>query len=516
MKKFEVLQWLRVNLSRYPWTISTQSGRVLIIASLLCGFKRLALAALVAAWLPAAAGAAGLPKPVREALQPLAIPQASVGLVVQEVGAARPWLSVNADQPFNPASVMKLVTTLAALDLLGPAYRWKTEVYLHGNDLVLRGTGDPKLNYEAFWMLLRNLRGRGLRDIPGDLVLDRSYFAPVNGESIDDQVFRPYNVAPDALLVNFKSLRFTFTPEGEKVRVYVEPKFPGLELINGLRLGAGACPEGSAFRSLIEAAFVSSPEPRAAFSGVYPADCGESTMHVALYSPEEYLAGMVRTLWTEMGGTWRGTVREGSVPENARLFHVHESPPLGEIVRDINKFSNNVMARQLFLTLGAEFAGPPADTRKAAEVVHQWLFLRGLPAQGLVIENGSGLSRLERATASTLAALLQSAWKSPLMPEFVSALPLAGVDGTMQKRLHYEPLTGRAHLKTGLLSEARAMAGYVLDRRGRRQVVVMIVNHPRAPQADAAFDALLNAAYEGATAPARSRSRPRAASPRRP
>jgi D-alanyl-D-alanine carboxypeptidase/D-alanyl-D-alanine-endopeptidase (penicillin-binding protein 4) len=307
------------------------------------------------------------------------------------------------------------------------------------------------------------------------------------------------------LLVNFKSLRFVFAPAGEKVRVFVEPPLPGLELINGLKLGEGPCPEGRAFRDLIEAAFVGTPQPRAAFSGRYPLECGERELNVALYSPEDYVGGMIRHLWTEMGGVWKGKVREGAVPPNAQLLYTHESRPLGEIVRDINKFSNNVMARQLYLTLGAHFSGPPATPENALRAVQQWLVLKNILAPELVMENGSGLSRLERASAATIAALLQEAWKSPVMPEFVASLPVVAVDGTLRKRLHYERVAGSAHLKTGLLSDARAMAGYVLDRHGRRHAVVMMVNHPRAPETDVAFDALLKSVYDAPTARAPAR-----------
>jgi D-alanyl-D-alanine carboxypeptidase/D-alanyl-D-alanine-endopeptidase (penicillin-binding protein 4) len=448
------------------------------------------------------AAGADLPAPVLQALREARVPQASVSVVVQEVGARRPSLAVNADATRNPASVMKLVTTYAALELLGPAYRWKTEVYLDGDDLILKGTGDPKLNYESFWMLLRNLRGRGLREIRGDVVLDRSHFGETSLTPLDHELFRPYNVVPDALLVNFKSLRFVFLPENGKVRVFVEPDLPGLELVNALRLSGGACPEGRAFRDLIQAAFQSKP-PRAAFTGLYPVACGERDLNVALHHPEDYVAGMIRTLWTEMGGTWRGTVRAGVVPPSARLLYTHESEPLGEIVRDINKFSNNVMARQLYLTLAAELGGAPAQPDNAARAVAQWLTFKGIEAKELVLENGSGLSRLERASAATLMALLQAAWRSPVMPEFVASLPVVAADGTMRKRLHGEAVAGNAHVKTGLLSDARAIGGYVLARSGRRHAVVMIANHPNAPQAEAAFDALLAWVRAGARSPRR-------------
>ena len=189
-------------------------------------------------------------------------------------------------------------------------------------------------------------------------------------------------------------------------------------------------------------------------------------------------------------------MREGAVPEDARLLHAHESPSLAEIVRDINKFSNNVMARQLFLTLAGSANDPPLNVAQAREVLRHWLDVKGLRAPEFSIENGSGLSRTDRASAATLAALLQAAWQSPAMPEFIASLPLAAQDGTLRKRLHGEPIAGRAHVKTGLLSDVRAMAGYVLDAKGRRQVVVMLMQHPNAPDAEEANDALLRWVYE--------------------
>jgi D-alanyl-D-alanine carboxypeptidase/D-alanyl-D-alanine-endopeptidase (penicillin-binding protein 4) len=453
---------------------------------------------LCLAFLPGAAGAQ-LPKEVADGLRAADIPLSNVGLVVQEVGASRPSLTMNSHQPFNPASTMKLVTTYAALELLGPAFRWKTEAYLDGENLVLKGYGDPKLNYESFWMLLRNLRGRGLRNIRGDVILDRSYFAPLPDSSFDGEIYRPYNVVPDALLVNFKALRFTFLPDGAKVRLFVEPALPGLEVLNSLKLADGPCPEGRAFRDLVGAAFESKPKPRASFTGVYPAQCGEKDFNVALYAPEDYLAGMIRQLWTEMGGSWSGKVREGVLPPGARLLYTHESEPLGETVRDINKFSNNVMARQLFLTLAAELLGTPALPENATRAIQQWLTLKNVRAPELVLENGSGLSRNERISAGNMAALLLAAWKSPIMPEFVASLPVVAADGTMKKRMRGERVAGSAHIKTGLLNEARAIGGYVLDRNGKRHVVVMIINHPKAPETDAAMDALLAWVYNGPT-----------------
>jgi len=454
---------------------------------------------------------ADLPRPVRQALKAVGIPPSSAHVVVEEVGTGRGSLRVNAGAAVNPASVMKLVTTFAALELLGPGYRWRTEVYADGDDLVLRGYGDPKLDYESFWMLLRALRARGLREIRGDVVLDRSYFAPLANGRVDNDVFRPYNVDPDALLVNFKSIRFVFLPEAGGVRVFAEPSPPGLELVNTLKISEGICPEGRAFRELLQASFQSTP-PRAAFTGLYPAECGERDLNAALHHPEDYIGGMIRLLWTEMGGSWAGNVRNGAVQPGATLLYTHESVPLAEVVRDINKYSNNVMARQLYLTLAAEMGGPPADPAHARQSVQQWLQLKKIRAPELVIDNGSGLSRIERASAATIAALLQAAWRSRVMPEFVASLPVVAIDGTMRKRLLGERVAGHAHIKTGLLQDARSIAGYVLDRHGRRHAVVMIVNHPRAGESQEALDALLAWVHEGRGGPT-GRAGPRAGPP---
>jgi D-alanyl-D-alanine carboxypeptidase/D-alanyl-D-alanine-endopeptidase (penicillin-binding protein 4) len=448
-----------------------------------------------------------LPGTVAQGLAAAKIPLSSVAIVVQEAGNGRAGLALNAAAPMNPASLMKLVTTYAALELLGPAWRWKTEAWVAGTlragvlegELALKGGGDPKLDLESFWILLRELRGKGLREIRGDIVLDRGYFEGVAGDAgrFDGDPFRPYNVLPDALLVNYRSLRFAFVPEPEQgsVRIHVEPRPPALTVASVLRLAEGACPEGRAFRDLLKPTF--EPErQRAVFAGQYPASCGEKEINVALLEPNDHVGGTFRQLWAELGGGWTGAVRDGQAGAAARLFHSHASPPLAEIVRDINKFSNNVMGRQLFLTLGAASGGAPGTARKAIDALRGWIAAKGIAAPELVLENGVGLSRSERISAATLAALLQAAWRSAVMPEYLASLPIVGLDGTMMRRLKGDGVSGRAHIKTGLLNGARAIGGYVLDRGGRRHVVVMLVNHPNAGEAQPAMDALLRSVYE--------------------
>jgi D-alanyl-D-alanine carboxypeptidase/D-alanyl-D-alanine-endopeptidase (penicillin-binding protein 4) len=295
---------------------------------------------------------------------------------------------------------------------------------------------------------------------------------------------RPYNAGPDALLVNLKSLSFTLHPDVSQTRVEVWSATPGAEHLvrNRLTLGGGTCGD---WRERLK---IGLDGDVIAFGGAYPADCGDKTLHLSPWPADFQVERLFRALWQELGGTLRGRVREGETPANARALAVHESPALAEIIREINKFSNNVMARMVFLSLDA---ARPATSEGARRTVRAWLSGKGLDMPELVLDNGSGLSREERISADSLARLLLAAWQSPVMPELSSSLPLAGVDGTLGKRLTRGMASGRAHLKTGTLENVRALAGYALDHSGERWIVVFLINDPRSRLGRPAMDALL-------------------------
>lgn len=438
-----------------------------------------------------------LPSAVSIALKEAGIPTRSVAILVQGVDAERPKLQINAQQAMNPASVMKLVTTYAALELLGPAHTWRTEALadnlpsagqLKGN-LYLRGSGDPKLSLEQFWLLLRQLRTRGVTDIDGDLVLDRSAFSlpPYDPAAFDNEALRPYNVGPDALLINLQSLRFTLQADAAQKSVQIVSETPseGLRITNRLTLSTESCDD---WREQIKPSVSRTNIGSIEFAGSFPIACGEKALHLAPWPANQQVDALFRALWRELGGTLRGQVRSGVTSATAQSIAAQDSPSLSEIVRDINKYSNNVMARQLFLSLSAE---RPATLDAARQRITVWLNDKGLKLPELVIENGAGLSRSERISAKGLAQLLHAAWQSTAMPELMSSLPLAGVDGTLKKRFGDSAVNGRAHLKTGYLENVRAIAGYVLDTRGKRWVVVCLINDPRAKFGKPAMDALV-------------------------
>jgi D-alanyl-D-alanine carboxypeptidase/D-alanyl-D-alanine-endopeptidase (penicillin-binding protein 4) len=454
-----------------------------------------------------AAGAQPLPDTVAAALKRAQVPLSAVSIYVQGVDEAKPLLAHNAAQAMNPASTMKLLTTYAALELLGPTYSWKTEAYAAGRlqgdtlqgDLVLKGYGDPKLTLENFWLLLRRLRALGLREIRGDLVEDRSYFeaAAYDPGKFDGEPLRAYNVGPDALLLNFKAVRFQFLPDAGsgRVNVIAEPRPAGLDFSASVRAGDGPCGD---WRAGISADFHSNgASAKASFTGSMPASCGEHYWNASLLAQPDYVYGVFKQLWQELGGSISGGWRDGTVPAGARLLATGESASSAELVRDINKYSNNVMARQLFLTLGAQLLGPPGSNERSIQVLRAWLEQKKLDFPELVMDNGAGLSREARISAEHMARLLLDAWHSAVMPELMSSLPLVAEDGTMRRRLRFESIAGQAHIKTGSLSNARTLAGYVLDQHARRRVVVMFINHPNAAAGRPAQDALLEWVYAG-------------------
>jgi len=441
-----------------------------------------------------------LPPEVSRALKQFRLSERGLSVYVHEIGKPEPTLAVRADVPRNPASTMKLLTTLVALDTLGPAYTWKTEAWsvapvhdgvLEG-DLYLKGYGDPYLVIEHFWRFLRALRKGGIDEIRGDLVIDQSYFAPVPGHSadFDHRPTRAYNVQPRALLVNFQAVNIRFLPEPSgRLHIVADPQPAQLTIDNRVRLARGPCRGGA--RGLGMQVANRRGSETIVFSGRYSRDCGDGQLYRVVAEGEQYIHGVFKTLWTEMGGRFEGGVREGRVPPEAQLLHRALSPPLAELIRVVNKYSNNVMARQMLLTLGAEAHGAPATVDKGVAVVHAWLAKQGLDFPELVIENGSGLSREERISARHLGQLLLKAYESPYMPEFISSLPILATDGTQRLR-HGGGLAGRAHLKTGSLDDVRAQAGVVLDEKGRRYVVVILHNDTRADTAgEAAQTALL-------------------------
>lgn len=466
---------------------------------------------------------AELPSTVADALKEAGIPQDSVAVIVRAVDGTDPVVAFNGVKRLNPASVMKLVTTNAALDLLTPAYRWKTEIYQDGvvsngvlaGNLIIKAYGDPSFKSQEFWRLLMSLQQAGIKEIKGDLIIDKSYFAKSvsSKNAFDGETWRAYNAMPSAFLVNGRNTSFKFVADASDLnngRVSVAQEFalPELQIINNMKFTQGVCGEWrSHLGYTVKATETGFKDGEtkvsgtvATFNGSFSPDCGERYLELSVFDDDQYAFYTFKKLWLELGGKFSGQLKIQDTPVSAVKVIEQLSDPLGYVVRDINKWSNNLMARQLLLTIAAEKISLPATEANGAAAIKTWLASKSLNGSRfnfdeLVIENGSGLSRTERISAEHLSQMLVSAYNSPVMPELMSSLPILSLDGTAMKRLKDSPVSARAHLKTGSLDGVSSIAGYVLDKQNKRHVLVMMVNHAKAGASKAAQDALIEWTY---------------------
>jgi D-alanyl-D-alanine carboxypeptidase/D-alanyl-D-alanine-endopeptidase (penicillin-binding protein 4) len=444
----------------------------------------------------ATANAAPLPLSVHAALDAAGLPPDALAMAVLPVEGRFPRWLVQARRPMQPGSTMKLVTTAVALDLLGPNHRGSTELLgtadvrdgvLQG-DLILRGGADPELGLPQLWALLGELRRQGVREIAGDLLIDRTLFQPPRADigvpPFDEAPEFPYNGIPDALQLDANLLEVELDSDASgRVRASAWPPLPGLDIdAGGMVPSARPCADWDEDWQSPPEVREDSGTLRVSLRGGFPANCRQRA-RLHLVDRLALNERQVRWLWQNMGGTWNGRAREAAAPPQARLLARRQSRPWGEVLRTLNKRSDNPLTRLLYLQLGAQASAQasPRDTADvAADRVRQWFADHDIDTAGLVLDNGSGLSRSERITPLQLARLLQVAWQGRHAPDLLMSLPVAGTDGTMRNRLRQGPATGWARLKTGTLRNAVALAGYVRDTQGRWWVMAAMVNHDEA------------------------------------
>lgn len=429
-----------------------------------------------------------LPAEVKKVLNKHKLPQSSLSLYIKEVDKVTPLISNEINTPRNPASVIKLVTTYAALEILGPNHTWQTNFYALGNidketlngDLLMLGSGDPFLVQEKFLHILNGIQSRGVRHINGDFVIDNSIFAKEFGTTadFDNEPLRAYNVFPDAALLNFNTMNLIFYPEKDRLKIFTEPANNNLEIRNLVQLSNSSC--RGFLKKLRMKVTTENDKTVLTVSGQYPKACGERQLLRSLINKPNYSFGMFKSLWGSLGGTVKGngfyTAFDKKSLSNIDPIYVHLSEPLNRMIEYINKYSNNVMTRQLFLQIGFE-KNNPATKQDSRLMIADWLKQKGIQAPELFIDNGAGLSRDTRISAITLARMLEKALKSPYAPEYLSSIAIAGVDGTMRKRVKELP-KGSMRIKTGLLKNVRSMAGYVNSQSGKQYVIVSLQNHP--------------------------------------
>jgi D-alanyl-D-alanine carboxypeptidase/D-alanyl-D-alanine-endopeptidase (penicillin-binding protein 4) len=403
----------------------------------------------------------------------------------------------NQNTPLNPASVMKLISTKAAIDILGLGFRWETEVLINGTtvdkvltgDLYFRGSGDPTFDLPRFNRLLKNIYDIGIQSIKGNIFVDRSSFSldPHDPSQFDKEPLRPYNAGANALPINANVFDIQFIPDQENKTVNLISSPLNAPVTNQLTLVDQPCTRWPK-NPIIE-------NQQIVFRGSYPATCGIKERQYNFLSHSLYFKNAFVSQWSALGGTLTGKILEDKTPESAQLLLTTKSEPLASALRLTNKWSSNLAARNIFLTLSAQ-QNKTGDLTQSRLIVENWGKGRGLDTKGLVIDNGAGLSRDGRTTASLISEILKMAWMDPSMPEFVSSLSIPGVDGTLAKRYGFSPVEAKAHLKTGYLEGVRSIAGYLHLPEGRTLSIVIIMNHESLTKTSNTMENLVQHLYE--------------------
>ena len=477
-----------------------------------------------------------VPQNVMRSLERNQIPKDAVSISVIEIEPVRQGkntskniLDWRAEELMNPASTMKLLTTLAGLDILGPQYRWRTNLYTDGlirqgtlkGNLYLQGTGDPKLIPEELSKLMKSLQALGVQKIDGNLFFDRSAYAPsvMEHNTIDGESLRSYNVPPDPLLYSFRTLSFQLgkSRTADFIDISYSPALSQLKIDNQMQLVDRPCDNWkSNIRFNLDPEVPSKTDKLvlAQFSGAFPSSCRDVNYNVVALDANTFLTQGFAAAWELAGGTWAKapTGKDGVVPLAAKLLLQFEGINLANDVQDINKYSNNVMARQLLLTLALEKMGKPATPANGDLVIQSWLKQNSMEFSGLVIENGSGLSRNESISAGQMNQLLLTARNLSVGDIFYNSLPIAGTDGTMRNRLMTQlrkflhlKKKPEARIKTGSLADVRAISGYVISKSGKMYAVSSFINHPNAWRGLEAHDQLLSWLLEDGPEPKHAR-----------
>lgn len=412
------------------------------------------------------------------------------------------------DTARTPASTMKLIPTFIALDQLGSDFAWVNRVYYSGmrigetlyGDIIIQGSGDPKLTKERLEQLLARVQQAGIRHIQGNIIVDTSVFHNVSKDlaAFDNDPLRPYNASPDGFLVNFSTLEIhSFPDDTGSAQLQYAPRLADYTLPPTIAMRSGAC---SSPRYSLDPQWRSNGLD---FASALPVNCGERTFYVAYPDAKDFAKRAVKQMWIQLGNTLSGDVISQESSVNRKGVSVlpllsYPSASLRDIVHDINHHSNNVMTEQVTLTLplfaqnnnntgGAAnekvgyslyYQHPKSDYPAALTTIEQWWHSH-LTTPPPVMTNGSGLCRTCTLTAANLAELLQYAYTHPEFAAYVDSLGIAGVSGTIKEhsaRLPNSQAIGRAWIKTGTLNNVTSMAGYVKGLSGKDYVVVGIIN----------------------------------------
>ncbi len=431
---------------------------------------------LVSVWLLA------LPKPIVDIIAKSGIAKKDISIYIKEVGIdGRVIASHNAQTTRTPASVIKVLTTYAAVLKLGFDYRFPTRFYstgslrdgvLHG-DLVIKGFGDPTLGSKDLKKIVANIRAKGISKITGHIVIDRSYFrvGTKDSSNFDENPYSPYNAMPDAMMFNERISTICVTPNKNSVtKKHADGSYI---VINKLQHVNKPCKGKYSWPGIkIDK---SKATPSVELRGQISKSCGQRNVCKVLTKPYKSFYYALKDALNKDGIKVVGNMRLRKVSQHARLLFTHYSKSLEKIVSKTAKKSNNLYARHLLLTLGAKMYGAPASIVKGRKAIVSILKNKNALSKGtLSIDNGSGLSRTAKMSAKILVDMYDNAYKH-YGQRWMNTLSVAGIDGTIKKRFRSTQVKNRAWMKTGTLRRVKNIGGYVKSKQGQLYTAVVLV-----------------------------------------
>jgi serine-type D-Ala-D-Ala carboxypeptidase/endopeptidase (penicillin-binding protein 4) len=426
------------------------------------------------------------------------IPEDALGGVVMRLRDGRVLWSQQATKPMQPASTIKVLTSIVALETLKPSYRAQTTLFTAAEqrgdtlsgDLALIGRGNDDFAIGQLQAMLRELRAQGVKTIAGDVILDREFFQPPrpyeNAVPFDEAPEFRYNIIPDALMLGSNLNQLSLSSNDEALRIVFGPRMEGVEFVSGMTLVDKPCNEWEDLWKIPRVEKLAGGAIRVVLLGDYPKNCTANT-EINILERTDYADRLIRAEWKSLGGEWGGRAREGVAPvgANVRTIAKQDSRSFAEINRDINKRSDNAMTRTALLSLAAtreanERARHTSTFAHADAIVRDWLKSKSIDHAALLLENGSGLSRKELIAPMTLAQVLRAAHASPWASEFMMSLPIVGIDGAMRNRLKDTKAVEWGRMKTGGLRNVTSVAGYLPNSNGETLILVLFLNHDNA------------------------------------
>jgi D-alanyl-D-alanine carboxypeptidase/D-alanyl-D-alanine-endopeptidase (penicillin-binding protein 4) len=427
-----------------------------------------------------------LPQAIEDFITKSTIAKKDMSIYIKEVGKqGRVIVSHNATEPRTPASVIKVLSTYAAVLKLGFQYHFPTKFYTTGNlrngvlngDLIVKGFGDPTLNTRSLKEIVGNIRARGIRKITGHIVIDRSYFRVGTKDSsgFDEHPYSPYNAMPDAMMFNERVSTICVTPS--KNNINKKGADNSYKVINKLQAVNKPCKGRYSWPGVrIDKSKVM---PTVSLIGKVSKHCGQQNICKVVTKPYLSFYYALKDRLKKEGIMVSGNMRLRKVPSHARLLFTHYSKSLESIISKTAKKSNNLYARHLLLTLGAKMYGAPATLSKGRRAVENILKKHHALSQGMLrIDNGSGLSRTAKLSAKILVDMYDNAYER-YGKRWMKTLSIAGIDGTIKKRFRGTIVKNRAWMKTGTLRRTKNIGGYVQSSRGQLYSITILVQSKR-------------------------------------